>query len=90
MLSSRPRFTVVNSSLASKRTASLTQVHEQQLQFTVIVTVNSPRVSNLRFGPGRLGVHRQEILFTILVDREHPRETVNCQFFTSSPGFRSF
>ncbi|CAL1401996.1 unnamed protein product [Linum trigynum] len=47
----------MNSRLASKPTASLAQVHRQQLQFTVLVTVNLPGVSNFGKCPGRLDVH---------------------------------
>ncbi|CAL1354992.1 unnamed protein product [Linum trigynum] len=80
----------MNSRLTPKCTASLARVHGPQLQFMVLVTVNSPSVSNLWKCSRRLDVHGQQLFFTVIQDREHPRKIVNSPFFTSSPNFRSF
>ncbi|CAL1369461.1 unnamed protein product [Linum trigynum] len=76
--------------VVSKRSASITAVHGQLFVFTVLVTVNSPCVSDLQLSSGRLALHGQLPFFTLLHDRELLPLAVNLQFFTSSPGFRSF
>ncbi|CAL1355233.1 unnamed protein product [Linum trigynum] len=75
---------------APKRAASFTSIHDQLPSFTVLVTVNSPCVSNLHFGSGRLAIHGPWLFFTVMQDRELPWLAVNWPFFTSSLSFRSF
>ncbi|CAL1394407.1 unnamed protein product [Linum trigynum] len=71
----------MNSCLAPKLSASITEVHGQLLVFTVLVTVNSPCVSNLVL---------DALLFTVNYTSSRSCATVNPAFSRELAFFHLF